>query len=332
MRAFLIVLAACGSTTATTAPTEIARKPRLEPREPIDPIAALSQPLAESSWIVPGPAHLVLGQGTLQAHDGAARLEVSLLEEQGSDVRVGVRLDHARFALWMSRTQLLAIVAREQRVMPPGVRLAIAGEPMQVVLHRGAQVERLAKRKGRTRVRYVGAFEVDGWIPDDAISERAPRGSGKTGRIPSGRKPLMLQPGAIVRADPTWSSPQLAVMNQGYFVDQVRELDNGWWEISYDDGDLSLRGYVSRGDPPGRTTRRVASEPIAELATNATVRDGTCLYAGGEPVGFLVGDRQVVLDKTPRPGWYTLTIDTPWSAIAFEARGPTETELDRCGD
>jgi hypothetical protein len=335
MRAFLIAgflaPAACGSTTTgpATAPTAI-RKPRIEPRDPVDVIAALAQPLAESSWIVPGPAQLVLGQGTLQAHEGAPRLEVSVLEEQGSDVRVGVRLEHARFALWMSRAQLLSIVARDQRVMSIGARPA--SDTMYVMLHRGAQVERLAHKGSTTRVRYLGAFEVDGWLPNDAISDRAEAGTRKTGRIPTGRRPLMLRPGTIVRAEPTWAGPQLAVMSQGYFVDQVKELEDGWSEVSYDDGDLSLRGYVSRRDPPGRLHKRAASDPIAALTTNATARDATCLYSGSEMVGFLVGDRAVMLESTSRPGWYALTIDSPWSAITFDAKGPTETELAKCGE
>ena len=335
MRGFLIALCACGTAGSNAPqaaePTAIARKPRLESNAPIDVIDALSQPLAESSWIAPGPAQLVLGGTSVQANDGAPRLEVSVLEEQGSDVRVGVRLEHARFALWMARSRLLAIVARDQHVMLPGAPIATGNAAVQVLLHRGAQVQRLAKRSGTTQVRYVGALELEGWLPDEAISDRAPAGHTPAGRIATGRKTVMLRPGTIIRAEPTWSGQQLAVMNQGYFVDLVKEVDDAWTEITYEDGDLAVHGFVSRRDPPGRTHRKPAGEPTTALAPNATVRDGTCLYAGGEPVGFIVGERQVVVEKTHRTGWYALTIDTPWSAIAFEAKGATEVELATCG-
>src|SRR5689334_11938776 len=110
MRAFLIALCACGGGAATiSSPTKTAvpkTKPRVETRAPVDVIDVLAQPVAESSWIAPGPAQLVLGGASVQALDGTPRLEVTVLEEQGNDIRVGVRLDQARFALWMSRSRL----------------------------------------------------------------------------------------------------------------------------------------------------------------------------------------------------------------------------------
>jgi hypothetical protein len=329
MRVFLIALCACGghaaSTPATTASPTVAAKQRAESRPPVDVIAVLTQPLAESSWILPGPAQLVLGGATVQA-DGAARLEVSVLEEQGNDVRVGVRLDHARFALWMGRNRLLAIVAHDQRINPMH-----ATNAMQVVLHAGAQVQRLARKDGKTQVRYIGAVEAEGWIPDAALTDRAPAGRAVTGRIPSGRKSLMLTPGAVIRVEPKWAAQQLAVMNQGYFVDEIQAIDQAWSEISYEDGDVAVHGYVSKRDPPGRTHRRQAAEHTPGLVPNATVSDGTCLVVGGEEVGFVVGTQPAVVDKTARPGWFMLSIDTPWGPIAFEAKGATETELAKCG-
>ena len=335
MRILLIGLCACGAASSNPVPTApsppVPRKPPLDPRPAVDVIAALARPLAESSWIVPGPAQLVLGGESVQAADGAPRLEVSVVEEQGSDVRVGVRLEHARFALWMARSRLLAIVARDQRVMQLGAPPASGSEAMQVVLHRGAQVQRLRHKEGATFVRYVGALEVEGWLPDDALADRAPAGHTTRGRVSNAKKLLMVIQGAIIRAEPKWGGHQLAVVSNGYFVDLVREVDEVWSEVSYDDGDLGVHGFLSRRDPPGRTHRKAASEPKAPLAPNATVRDGTCLYAEGEPVGFIVDDRQVVVDKTGRPGWYVLTIDTPWGELAFEAKGATDTELATCG-
>jgi hypothetical protein len=297
---------------------------------PVDVIAVLSQPLAESSWITPGPAQLVLGGASVQAIDGAPRLEVSVLEEQGNDVRVGVRLDHARFALWMARGRLLAIVAHDQRINLPGV-YAIAADATQVVLHAGAQVQRLARKDGKTQIRYVGALEVEGWVPDAALTDRAPSGRTAIGRVPTGRKPLMLMPGAVIRVEPKWAAQQLAVMNQGYFVDEIKAIDQAWSEVSYEDGDVAVHGYVSKRDPPGRTHRKKAPEQTPPLAPNATVNDGTCLFIAGEEVGFVVGAQPVVVEKSDRPGWLVVTIDTPWGPIGFDAKGATETELAKCG-
>ncbi|HEY5949580.1 MAG TPA: hypothetical protein VIV40_28995 [Kofleriaceae bacterium] len=334
MRVFLIALCACGAGgTTASAPTstpKVRPKPRAEPRPPVDVIGTLAQPLAESSWISPGPAQLVLGGPSVQAIDGAPRLEVSVLEEQGNDVRVGVRLDHARFALWMAKSRMLAIVAREQRIDMPGV-YSIGTEAMQVVLHAGAQVQRLGKQDRTTRVRYVGALEAEGWLPDDALIDRAPAGRTQIGRVPTGRKTLMLMPGAVIRVEPKWASAQLAVLNQGYFVDEIKAIDDAWSEVSYEDGDLFVHGYVSKHDPPGRTHRRKPPEQTTPLTPNATVADGTCLFVDGEEVGFTVGAQPLVLDKTNRVGWFKVTIDSPWGPIAFDVKGAIETELAKCG-
>jgi hypothetical protein len=54
-------------------------------------------------------------------------------------------------------------------------------------------------------------------------------------------------------------------------------------------------------------------------------------YVDGEPVGFITGDREVMLDKGARPNEFTLAIDSPWGAVVFDTRGPTETDLEKCG-
>ena len=335
MRVFLIALCACGAAdkpaAPTPVPTAVAPKKRVAARAPIDVIEVLAKPAAEASWIVPGPAQLALGAASVQPLDGAAQLEVSVLEEQGNDVRVGVRLEHARFALWMARSRLLGVIVRDQRVIERGAFIPVGVDPMQAVLHDGALVQRLAKKGDQTEVRYVGALEVQGWVPSDVLADREPAGRQKHGRIPTGRRPLMLMPGAIVRAEPQWSGTQLAVLNEGYFVDLIKDVDDAWSEISYDDDDVSVHGFVSKQDPPGRVHRRKQAEQSVPLTPNATARDHTCLYGDGEPVGFIVGDEPVVLEAGARVGWFTLTIDTPWGPIAFDAKGVTEAELGTCG-
>lgn len=330
----MIALCACGG-AATNAvpdspPAKRSAKSHAEPRAGVDIIATLAEPLSEVSWIAPGPAQLVLGGASLQAIEGAPRLQVGVLEEQGNDVRVGVRLVHARFAVWMSRARMLAIITRDQRVATPGAPIAIGSDPMQVVLRRGAQVQRLARKDGKTQVRYVGAIDVEGWIPDDAISDRAAPGREQRGRAPTGRKPLMLIAGSVIRVEPRWAAHELAVTNQTYVVDVIQPIDDAWSEVSYEDGDVAVHGFVSKRDPPGRTHRRKPPEPTAPLTPNATVGDGTCLHVAGEEVGFIVGDQPAIVE-TSRVGWSTVTIDSPWGPIAFDVKGSTETELAKCG-
>jgi hypothetical protein len=180
-------------------------------------------------------------------------------------------------------------------------------------------------------VRYVGSLEVEGWVPDDALVERGEPGRTRMGRIPTGRKQMTLMPGAVIRVEPKWAGAQLAVMNEGYFVDEVKAVDDAWSEVSYEDGDLLVHGYVSKRDPPGRMHHKKQQEQTTPLVPNVTAPALTCLWYGGEEIGFLVEDQAVLLDKSDRVGWSRLTIDTPWGPIDFDAKGTAETELAKCG-
>ena len=294
-------------------------------------IDALASPLVESSWVDPGPAQLVLGGESVQAIEGTAPLEVDVLEEQGSDVRVGIRLPHARFALWMSRARLFGILARDERIAPRVAAAGSAGRP-EVVLRGGARVTRLARKDGRVQIRYVGALEVEAWVPDEAVTDRGAAGRKRHGRLPGRGKALMVIQGAVIRSEPRWAGHVLAVVNEGHFVDAVKQLDDAWYEIGYEDGDVRVHGFLSKRDPPGRTHRRRPAEAAPPISANASVPDGACLHAGNEEVGFLVGDQQVRVDRAGRPGWFVVTIDTPWGPLAFDARGAAETELAKCGE
>jgi len=307
---------------ATRAPAE-ADKP------PIDPIAALlPDDNAELSWVIPGAIRLELGGSVLAGGAAGRPIEVGAFDRQGNLERVAVWLDHARFSVWVDRAQLLSVLRRDHRLVLPGVP-EIGGDAA-VVLRAGATVRRLAHREHSTQVRYLGAVQVEGWVPDDLLAERGKPRDG-IGRIPTGLRTLMVSPGAVIRSEPRWAAGELAVMASGYFVDALREVDDAWTEVSYKDGDVELRGFVSRRDPPGRVHRwREADRPPTVLA-NTTVASGTCLYAraGGEPVGYIVGNRAVDLEGAGS-GWWTLTIDTPWGPLGFAARGPLGSELGAC--
>lgn len=329
---FGLCLAACGGAavsprTAST-PTP-ARFPADVDRPPVDPIAALDPGDAnERSWVVPGPMQLELG-GTLIAAGASGRpIEVAPIDRQGNLERVAIRLEHARFSVWIDRSHLLSVLTRDQRIDVLGV--PPPGGDAEVMLRAGAIVRRLAHRNRSTQVRYLGALQVEGWVPDSVLADRGPPHDG-SGRIPTGRKNLMVVPGAVIRTEPRWAASELAIMASGYFLDTIRELDDAWTEVSYQDGDVTVHGFVSKRDPPGHLHHWHESEGAPAVTANTTVAGGTCLYArpGGEAIGYIVGNRPVDLDDTS-PGWWALTIDTPWGPLGFAARGPGRTELASC--
>ncbi len=338
MRGALLLIAACGG-TATPAPTppkgsdaKPVDRPLAEDKDhaPIDPIAVLApdddQPV---SWLSPGSIQLELGGQSIQSPGGNRPIEVAVIDHHANVVRAAVRLDHARFSLWSDRTRLFGVLSRDTRVE------TFAGQnpmdDMQVTLKAGARIKRLAKKNGRAQVRYVGALEVEGWISDEVIGESGAKG-GYRGRIPSGRRSVMMIPGTIIRSQPQWGNNELALVAQGYMLDSIREQQDGWIEVGYADGDVNVHGWTSKMQPPGRIHRpRDPDAPPPVITPNAKVASGTCLYSkrDGDAVGYIVEDRDVQLDDAGS-GWWTLSIDTPWGPIPFAAKGPAAETLRTC--
>src|SRR4051812_7070162 len=118
----------------------------------VELIPALSADRKDASWILPGPAALQLGGASVDAPSDAPVLEVDWLGAQGNDVRVGVRLDAARFAVWTRRARMLGVLTRDERIEG---NLWTNRDIVEVVLHAGAQVIRLAHDGAgkRTKVR-----------------------------------------------------------------------------------------------------------------------------------------------------------------------------------
>lgn len=337
MRAFLILLVACGGATSTPSrrvtPTgePAARKSHAQAkvsRPRVDPIAGLTATRVETAWLEPGPAQLVLGGTTLQATDDTP-LAVDFLEERGSEIRVGVRLDHVRFAVWTSRTRLLAVLSRSVNVSTGPSSEFVAREAPSVQLLAGAHVHRLAHKPGFTQIRYAGSLEVEGWVPDDALDDVGPADHRAGGRPPT-FKPLMVSVGATIRTEKRWAARSLAVARYSMFLETVEVLDEGWHRVAYRDGDVVVHGFLSKREPPSRITRRREQDPPVTITTNVTVPADTCLYGGDEPIGFVIGDRAALVEPSPRVGWFTITLDTPWGPVAFDASGPTESSLAKC--
>lgn len=335
MRSFLIGLAvACGGPShieVQTLPMTIRAKHVAPAPAPLDAIATLAQTPVTAATIVPGPAQLVLGGPMLQAQDSASPLDVDVLEEHGNDVRVGVRLSQARFALWTPRSRMLLALAREIQLAQIGRVPSFGADAIEVVLHAGALVHRLARKGDQTQVRFVGGVDADGWVANDALAERHPAGPVRHRTIPLGGRWQMVTPGTVIRSEPKWTGTQLAVIDQAAFVTSVQTLDDPWLEVVYDDGEIRVHGYLSKQDPPARTHGAPPAAPLTPLAPTATAPDRTCLYVEGEAIGFIIGDQPVVLEPAARAGWSRLTIDTPWGPIAFDARGNAAAELERCG-
>jgi hypothetical protein len=341
-----ICLAAC-TPTATSPPSSrlgVARATAWEhepDRPPVDPIVALAPddtvdqsappPVVDQSWVVPGPVQLELGATAVGTLGIGRPVEVVAIDRQGNLERVAVRLEHARFSVWIDRQYLLSVLTRDQHIDVLGN--SAVGSDVEVVLRAGARVRRLAHRARSTLIRYLGALQVEGWVPDSVLDDRGHVRDG-TGRIPTGHKTLMVIPGAVIRAEPRWAGGALAIMANGYFLDSLREIDEAWSEVSYEDGDVAVHGFVSRRDPPGRVHRWRDNDTPPVILPNTTLASGTCLYArpGGDAIGYIVGNRPVDLDEAGPAdiGWWTVSIDTPWGPLAFAAQGPGKSELLQC--
>lgn len=334
VRPLLILLAACGAPAAAPATPARTGTPATAPidepqRALVDPIAVLA-PVADQpvSWVTPGPVSFELGGAGIESPGGTRPIEVSIIDRQGGTVRAAVRLEHARFSLWMDRARLFGVLARDVKITPVGAKPT---SDKVVVLRAGARVTRLARKGKLVQIRYVGGLEVEGWVEADALGE-ARRGGARGGRRPSGHRPAMMMPGSVIRTEPRWGTGQLAVVNTSHFLDTVREMNDGWIEVAYADAEVSVRGFTSKRQPPGRVHRpKDPDAPPPVITPNAKVPSGSCLYSkrDGDQIGYIVGDRDVQLDELGA-GWWTLAIDTPWGPLPFAARGPSASALTPC--
>jgi hypothetical protein len=345
------MLSACGAPAArSTTTTPGAPAPRAASaggadradRPLVDPIAALKPyDKAEASSIIPGPIALELGQPELAGSGGKQPIEVTQIDREGDLVRVAVRREHLRFSVWIARKYLLPVLKHDQRIAamgpPPAATFGdVDGGPIVATLRAGAVVQRIGHRDKdkKTQIRYSGALEVEGWVADAELGERGPARD-HVGKLPTGRPSLMVLPGSVIRSEPRWAGDinQLALVANGYALDQIKEVDASWVEVVYEDGDVRVHGYVSRHDPPGRLHRARDDGSTQAVAPNAVAASGTCLYArpGGEPIGYVVGSLPVELDDNAgRAGWLQLTTDTPWGPLAFAVKGASKSELAAC--
>ena len=314
------MLVACGAPAPSAAPASPARVPLptrpARDRAPVDPLPLLAPEGAPAAMVAPAAIALELGGAVIEAPPPAAPISIAIVETVGDRVRAGIRLPHVRFAAWTHRRHLLAALVRDVR-------------STGVALRAGTFVTRLEETKDRVRVRYSGRIEIETWVSpaDLALTTRT-----RTATRFTPGKPLHAMPGMIIRAAPSWTSAQLAVMTQPLGLVELRDHPDGWKEVVYEDGNVHVEGFASKRLPPGRYH---APRPDAALAPigiepTATGVDGTCLHTApdGEPIGYLVGTPPVAIASSTR-GWVSLAVDTPWGAITFAAR-ETDDGFARC--
>lgn len=296
-----------------------------------DPVAALvPDAFATMSFMNLGRVQLEIGGPMIESPGGTQPLRVMVIGRQGDQVRAAVDLPTARFSVWTTVNQFYALVQNEQRV-----KLETAG-PVRAeafaLLHEGARVRRIARRADSTKIRYLGAMQVEGWVPDSALgltaAARAPMG-----RLSHARRSQHVSPGTVIRGDTTWAATPVASVSQGYLLDIVKEVGDGWWEVSYEDGEVEIHGFWSRVSAPTSVVVERAPDPPPPLVTpNETIPSGTCLHSQieSDQVGYVVGDVEGELVAAAVPGWWSLALDTPWGPITFGVQGPSVQDLVAC--
>jgi hypothetical protein len=143
----------------------------------------------------------------------------------------------------------------------------------------------------------------------------------------------MVLPGSVIRTEAQWSARELAVMANGPFLDTMKEIDDAWAEVLYEDGDVRVHGFVSKHDPPGRVHRpHEAPAGALSVTPNTLIATGSCLYSSdhGDAIGFVTSDVQGELATSRSAGWFEVGFDTPWGPITFAMQGPTDHELVKC--
>ena len=336
----MLAVAACGASPA--APVVGKTPVKISPQhangiQPVDLLAALAEPdNFPHSFIVPGNAQLSLGGEQIQAPPAASELQVTIIDEQTEMVRVAVRIPGLAFAIWTERARLLGIAKKDQLIgeMVGGGFFDPSAEAPFAELRSGARVRMLERKQGWTKVRYLGSLEIDGWVPDGSLTDRTTEDHPPIGRMPTGLPTLLVTPGSVIRAEPKWASREIAVMANGYFLDTIKVLDDVWSQVGYEDGDIRVRGFVSRQDPPGRIHKPHEPDTApAVINATGTIAKGACLYAAqhGEAIGYVVEDRSAEVSSGRSPGWYTVSVDTPWGPIMFAATGTSDHDLTACG-
>jgi hypothetical protein len=311
----------------------VARAPR--PSAPVDALAVLlTASPGPASWVTVGDARLELGGPTIEAAVDDAPIAVRVVERSARLVRVAFAGDKVRFLLWTDAERLLGVVRRNAVVSShAGGEYRDPSRPAEALLNAGAQVVRLAHANGYVQVRYRGGLEVEGWLPDAAIAEDGDAIVGAS-RILSGARGLLVSPGTVIRAEPAWAARSLAVVADAYLLDQVGPTDaDGWTEVEYRDQAVTVHGFTSIRQPPGRLHRPAAVDPPPPTTPPDTaLRAGTCLYGrvAGELVGYLPRADTYAVQPAERDGWWRILVDTPWGEVAFAAPGSAPPDLATC--
>ena len=179
-------------------------------------------------------------------------------------MRAAVRLEHARFSIWTDRARVLGVLARDF-VMPALYR---ANDETHVVLREGAIVRRLAQKDKRTQVRYVGAIEVEGWVPDELSSKP---GVAEHRSVPQLRSADARVSRRGDTSDPDGRRIDRARPNIVFDEDHPRDIRRGRCDA---DADVTCRSC--RRDPTGASPEQIPTQRREIARTQGA--DGTCRY------------------------------------------------------
>src|SRR5438876_11187849 len=103
MRGLVVAVGACAGAATPVAPRAMPKRIHVEERPAVDVIAELSGDPPLVSWLLPGPIELALGATAIAGTDQIDPITVVLIEDRGSHVQVGIRLDHVRVGAWIER-------------------------------------------------------------------------------------------------------------------------------------------------------------------------------------------------------------------------------------
>lgn len=278
------------------------------------------QPAAPMTVVRIGPAELDAST-PINAPELAAPtfVDAAAILVQGPRTRIAFDTPDLRMLLWVPSPAVAQYIAADlvlQQV--PG----FGTEPRGFAkLRAGALVETLSHRKDKVEIRHLGGLQITGTVPRSALTSKVPE---RHIGAPAGFNTILTIPGALIRQQPTITAPIVATVNTAYQLVRVRSVDATWDEVAYSDFSVDVRGYYAKTMPPGgrHGQWQQRSQVSLENVGDTTLPAGTCLYAsvGGAITGIIKNDCNVSVAVSPRNGWSTVELATPWGPLTVALR------------
>ena len=246
-------------------------------------------------------------------------IDAAAISVQGRRTRIAFDTPDLRMLLWVPSPAVAQYIAADL-VLPqlPGFGTEPRG---YAKLRAGALVETLGQRDDKIEIRHLGGLQVTGTVPHSALTATVPE---RRIGAPAGFNTILTIPGALIRQQPTLAAPILATVNTAYKIVRLRSVDATWDEVAYSDFAVDVRGYYAKTMPPGPRNGQWQQRSQASLENtgDTTLPAGTCLYAsvGGAITGIIKKDCKAAVTISPRNGWSTVELATPWGPLAVALR------------